>query len=194
MVIIASFPAFSFCRYRRFAIRIVLCLLISAAGVFTLWSGKQTSQLVFAQPSREVAASLNLTVRDSMTGVAVPSDLSSRNKDRLQKFATNVDGSLTYQLSDGRNDLEIHAVGYTDLTTHFEVDSQSVKNITVWVDPLEFPTELRPEVIASKIRSGQALLHGHVFDSMTRQPVSGAHVYLECAGVEAETNNRGYLL
>ena len=102
-----------------------------------------------------------------MTGVAVPSDLSSRNKDRLQKFATNVDGSLTYQLSDGRNDLEIHAVGYTDLTTHFEVDSQSVKNITVWVDPLEFPTELRPEVIASKIRSGQALLHGHVFDSMT---------------------------
>src|SRR5437762_1153268 len=129
-----------------------------------------------------------------MTGVAVPSDLSSRNKDRLQKFATNVDGSLTYQLSDGRNDLEIHAVGYTDLTTHFEVDSQSVKNITVWVDPLEFPTELRPEVVSSKIRSGQALLHGHVFESITRQPVSGAHVYLECAGVEAETNDRGYFL
>src|SRR5437879_3837124 len=100
MVIIASFPAFSFRRYRRFAIRIVLCLLISAAGVLTLWRGKQTSQLVFAQPSREAAASLNLAVRDSMTGYAVPGGISSRNKDRLQKFATNAEGSFSYPLLD----------------------------------------------------------------------------------------------
>src|SRR2546423_232659 len=145
---ITSFPTFPLYCYRRFAVRVILCLLIPAAAILTLSVGKQTSQLVLAQPSRKAAASLNLIVRDSMTGNAAPGDISSRNKDRLQKLATNADGGVSYPLLDGRNDLEIHAVGYKELTTYFEADSQSVKSVTVWVDPIEPPPELRPEVIA----------------------------------------------
>jgi len=66
--------------------------------------------------------------------------------------------------------------------------------VTFWVDPLEPPAELRPEVITSKIRSGEALLHGHIFDSETGLPIKGARVRLERAGVRSQTNARGYFL
>src|SRR5438094_731163 len=104
---ITSFPTFPLHCYRRFAVRIILSLLIFAAAVLTLSVGKQTSQPVFAQPFRAAAANLNLVVRDSMTEYAVPSEVSSNNKDRRQTFTTNADGRVNYPLSSGRNDLEI---------------------------------------------------------------------------------------
>jgi len=129
-----------------------------------------------------------------MTGSAVSSEIEAKGKNGQATFSIDAEGTGRYQLSSGRNDLEVRAVGYKNLATHFEPDSDSVKDVTIWIDPLEPPDELRPEVVSSKIRSGQALLHGHVFDNITRQPLSGAHVYLECAGVEAQTNDRGYFL
>ena len=191
---ITSFPGFLISRTPRLAIRLVLSLLISAAAVLSLLICRQTSRVVFGRTSREFAGSLNLIVRDSLTGSAVSSEIAAKDRNGLATFSTDAEGTGRYQLSSGRNDLEVHAVGYRNLATHFESDSDSVKDVTIWIDPLEPPNELRPEVVSSKIRSGQALLHGHVFDSTTRQPVSGAHVYLECAGVEAETNDRGYFL
>jgi hypothetical protein len=133
-------------------------------------------------------------VRDSLTGYAVSSEVAAQSKNGPAALSTNAEGRGSYQLASGRNDLEIRAVGYKNLLTHFEPDVQSVKDVTVWVDPLEPPNELRPEVVASKIRSGHALLHGHVFDGETGQPIKGAQVYLECAGVESLTNDRGYFL
>ena len=168
---ITSFPGLLLSRTPRLAKRLIFSLLISAAAVLSLVICRQTSRVVFGRTSREVAGSLNLIVRDSMTGSALSSEIAARGKNGLAAFSTDAEGTGPYQLSSGRNDLEIHAVGYKDLTTHFEVDSQSVKNVTAWVDPLQSPAELRPEVIASKIRPGQTLLHGHVFDSITRQPV-----------------------
>src|SRR5437773_323726 len=191
---ITSFPGSLLSRTPRLAIRLVLSLLISAAAVLSLLVCRQTSRVVFGRTSREVAGSLNLIVRDSLTGSAVSSDIDAKDKKGLATFSTDAEGTGRYKLSSGRNDLEVHAVGYKNLATHFEPDSGSVKDVTIWIDPLGPPDELHPEVVSSKIRSGQALLHGHVFDSTTRQPVSGAHVYLECAGVEAETNDRGYFL
>jgi len=90
-------------------------------------------------------------------------------------------GREIYQLASGLKDLEIQAVDHKSLRTHFEPDLQSVKNVTFWVDPLEPPDELRPEVITSKTRAGQALLHGHVLDSETGLPIKGARVRLERA-------------
>jgi 5-hydroxyisourate hydrolase-like protein (transthyretin family) len=40
------------------------------------------------------------------------------------------------------------------------------------------------------MRSGQALLHGHVLDSETGLPVKGARVRLERSGVKAQTDAR----
>ena len=176
---ITSFPGFLLSRTPRLAIRFVFSLLISAAAVLSLLICRQSSRVVFGRTSREVAGSLNLIVRDSMTGSAVSSEIAAKVKNGLATFLTDAEGTGRHQLSSGRNDLEVHAVGYKNLATHFEPDSDSVKDVTIWIDPLEPPDELRPEVVSSKIRRGQALLHGHVFDSGTRQPISGAHVHLE---------------
>jgi exo-beta-1,3-glucanase (GH17 family) len=172
--------------------RAIITLLICMAAVLTSSGYKRTSPVALA--SREVTTSINLMVRDSMTGYAVPSEIVSKDKNLVAKFSTNASGVLSYQLASGRNDLEMQAVGFKNLQTHFEADSRSVTQVTVWLDPLESHNELRSEVINSKLRAGQALLHGHVLDSETRQPLSGAHVYLECAGIEAQTNARGYFL
>src|SRR5437660_1860526 len=147
---ITSFPGFLLSRTPRLAIRFVFSLLISAAAVLSLLICRQSSRVVFGRTSREVAGSLNLIVRDSMTGSAVSSEIAAKGKNGLATFSTDAEGTGRYQLSSGRNDLEIDAVGYEDLRTHFEADSESVMNVTVWVDPLESPPDLRPEVIASK--------------------------------------------
>src|SRR2546427_8674391 len=191
---IISFPGSLLSRTPRLAIRLVFSLLISTAAVLSLLICRQTSRVVFGRSSSEVAGSLNLIVRDSLTGSAVSSEIDAKGKNGLATLSLDADGAGRYPLSSGRNDLEVHAVGYKNLATHFEPDSDSVKDVTIWIDPLEPPDELRPEVVSSKIRWGQALLHGHVFDSGTRQPISGAHVHLECAGVESQTNDRGYFL
>src|SRR5438874_6455218 len=103
--------------------RLVLSLLISAAAVLSLLICRQSSRVVFGRTSREVAGSLNLIVRDSMTGSALSSEIAAKGKNGLATFPTDAEGTGRYQLSSGRSDLEIHAVGYKNLATHFEPDS-----------------------------------------------------------------------
>src|SRR5437764_735954 len=136
---IISFSGFFSSCYRRLAGRMIFSLLIAAAATLSSLLCGQTSRVAFAQTSSEMFANLNLIVRDSMTGQAVRSEVASNNKNGPMTFSANADGARSYRLSSGRNDLDVHAVGYKDLSTHFEADSQSVKNVTVWVDPLQSP-------------------------------------------------------
>jgi hypothetical protein len=146
------------------------------------------------QSRSDGGSKLKLRVRDSMTGVALPAEIVSQVKNGVGTLWTNAKGEGNYQLVSGRNELELHAANHKSLRTHFEPDVQPVTNVTFWIDPLEPPEELRPEVINSKLRSGQALLHGHVFDSETGLPIMDAQVRLERAGVRSHTNDRGYFL
>lgn len=168
--------------------------LVALVLIHGLLTHEPAVQVAFGENSNQVGGSLKIVVRDSMTGAAVPGEIVSQAKNGAGALWTNAKGQGDYQLSSGRNDLEIHAVGHKSLRTHFEPDFQPVKNVTVWVDPVELPAELVPEVISLKIRPGQALLHGHVFDSETGLPVKGARVRLERAGVKSKTNAQGYFL
>src|SRR5437016_14613174 len=111
---ITSFPGLLLSRTPRLAKRLIFSLLISAAAVLSLVICRQTSRVVFGRTSREVAGSLNLIVRDSMTGSALSSEIAARGKNGLAAFSTDAEGTGPYQLSSGRSDLEIHAVGYKD--------------------------------------------------------------------------------
>jgi len=112
-------------RYSRSAIRVVLLLLIFIGANVGWLTCRQTPRVVFAQASSEAVASLKLVVRDSMTGYAVQGEINAKTKNAPTTFSTDVEGRGNYHLSSGRNDLEIRAIGYQNLLTHFEPDSQS---------------------------------------------------------------------
>jgi hypothetical protein len=185
----------------RLASRVAFSLFFSLTIITGLLTHKKSLPVAFGensrpavQPSSGGRGSLKLVVRDSMTGFALRGEVTSQVKNGAGALWTNAKGQGTYLLANGVNDLEIRAVEHKSLRTHFEPDFQSVKNVTIWVDPLAPPDELRPEVIMSKIRPGQALLHGHVLDSETGLPIKGARVRLERAAVRSQTNARGYFL
>ena len=175
-----------------------VALWVAFASVVIL--GPQVVQLrptdVLAKASsKQNSSTLNISVRDSVTGYAV--------SDRVI-FATPRGGAITmlsnsasaqslYQLSSGHNDLEVVASGYQPLKTHFELDTQSALDVTVWVDPEQIPEELRPEVIQSRLKAGFVMLHGHVVNT-SGQPLQGVRVYLEQIGVGGLTDSRGYFL
>jgi len=112
-------------RYSRSAIRVVLLLLIFTGANVGWLTCRQTPRVVFAQASSEAVASLKLVVRDSMTGYAVQGEINAKTKNAPTTFSTDVEGRGNYHLSSGRNDLEIRAIGYQNLLTHFEPGSQS---------------------------------------------------------------------
>ena len=56
--------------------------------------------------------------------------------------------------------------------SHFAVDPQTPLAVTVWLDPLEPPEELRPEAISAKLRPGYTMLHGHVSDVQAGRPLA----------------------
>jgi len=180
--------------FHRLARRILFLVFFSITIIPGVLTHAPALPVVFGENSAYVGGSLKLVVRDSVTGYALPAEVVSQVKNGAGNLWTNAKGQGDYQLSSGRNELEIQAVNHKSLRTHFEPDSLPVKNVTFWVDPLELPDELRPELINSKLRPGQALVHGHVFDSETGLPVKGARVQLEHAGVKSQTNARGYFL
>jgi hypothetical protein len=178
----------------RLASRIAFLLFLSLTIVTGLLTHRQSLPVAFGENSRPEGGSLKLVVRDSMTGFPLRGEVVSQVKNGVGSLWTDAKGQGNYQLASGLNELEILADHHKTLRTHFEPDFQPVKNVTFWVDPLEPPDELRPEIITSKIRPGHALLHGHVFDSETGLPIKGARVRLERAGVRSQTNARGYFL
>ena len=68
----------------------------------------------------------------------------------------------------------------------------SADSVTVWVDPAEPPPELRRESVLARLRPGQMLVHGHVSDRVTGEPLEGVLVRVRGAGVSSRTGRRGY--
>src|SRR5437660_12615349 len=106
---ITSFPGLLLSRTPRLAKRLIFSLLISAAAVLSLLICRQTSRVVFGRTAREFAGSLDLVVRDSLTGSAVSGEIDPKDRNGLATFLVGAEGTGRYQLSSGRNDLEVHA-------------------------------------------------------------------------------------
>jgi hypothetical protein len=172
---------------------LVLCAVVLAIAAL----GYRSDQLTATATPTQTQASggLNISFRDSATGYAVPTSFSAENQTARARavLVTDAAGRGRYQLAAGRHNLEVVARGYRPLKTHFEVDPQTPLAITVWLDPLEPPEELRPEVVAAKLIPGYTMLHGHVADAQVGRPLAGVRIRLENAGVEAQTDERGYI-
>jgi hypothetical protein len=169
-------------------------ILVVAVAALGYRNGKLTIPALLAEAQAQ-PGSLNISFRDSLTGYAVSTQLTAENLSTRTRTAlvTDAAGHGRYQLAAGRHNLEVAARGYRALKTHFEVDPQTPLAVTVWLDPVEPPEELRPEVVTAKLRPGYTMLHGHVANAQG-QPLAGAGIRLENAGVETQTDERGYFL
>jgi hypothetical protein len=86
------------------------------------------------------------------------------------------------------------ATGDRPLRTRFELSEDAAVFAVLWLDPSEPATELSPEALSTLVQPGRAVVHGHVVDIESGRPVAGARVRLERAGVEAQTDERGYFV
>ncbi|HVQ39638.1 MAG TPA: SpoIID/LytB domain-containing protein [Pyrinomonadaceae bacterium] len=195
---------------KRFSLRItptVFLTIFLGAVVIGVFLHLPASRSAPGASSVQGGGKLKIVVRDSATGSPLAAEVVSQVEDRglsespalvggsrAETLRTNAKGEGEYQLSSGKNELEIHAVNHKSLRTHFQPDAQAVKTVTFWVDPITPPDELRAEVIAAKTRAGQALLHGHVFDVVSGLPIKGARIQLQRAGVKSRTDARGYFV
>ena len=193
-----SLNHFSFCalfsgsRGRRISIVSAMVLIAVAALGFRGGRLSFTAAPVQAQTS----GSLKISFRDSLTGYAVPTLFASEKQKEGARnvLVTDAAGRGLYQLAAGRHDIEVAPGGYRPMKTHFAVDPQTPLAVTVWLDPLEPPEELRPEVIRAKLRPGYTMLHGHVSDVQAGRPLAKVRIRLEQSGVETQTDERGYFL
>ena len=84
-------------------------------------------------------------------------------------------------------------VSFRDSSTGHAINGSTAApdaNVIVWVDPLQPPPELRPDVIAAQWRDGFMFVHGHVTGRETGLPLEAARV--DAGGVSTTTDGRGY--
>lgn len=165
------------------------------------------------QPLDPGGGTLRMRVRDSRTGRSLAASLKAFATSEKPPFAVNArtlehllgahpqpelagslasDRATAVALSQGTHVLELQAAGHRPLATYFEVTGGEARDVTVWLDPLTLPPELRPEAIQAALRPGYALLHGHVSDAATGRPVPDAQVYVRQRGVATATDENGY--
>ena len=140
------------------------------------------------------AREFTVTLRDSVTGKRVSGTVTDVSEGvNVRSFLTDAAGKGSFQLADGRNDLEIEAPGYNSLKTHFDGGDAGL-DVTIWLDPVALPNEMRPAAIESRLQNGSTLIHGHLTDSESGRPLANARVYLENAKAEARTDKTGYFI
>jgi hypothetical protein len=151
--------------------------------------------LALAAPSAS-AARLEITVRDSATGYGVPARVLAGANERAAGRALLLDAAARgrFDLPAGAHFVEARATGYRPLRARFDLSAETTLSTVLWLDPAEPPVELRAENVRALARPGHALVHGHVADVQSGRPVRGAHVRLERAGLEADTDARGYFV
>jgi hypothetical protein len=142
------------------------------------------------------AARLEIVVRDSATGYAVPARVLARANEQLPSRALFMDAAArgAFDLPAGSHVIEVEAAGHRPLRTRFELSNDATLSAVLWLDPSEPPVELRPESLSALVQPGRAVVHGHVVDVQSGRPVPGARVVLERAGLEARTDERGYFV
>ena len=190
--------------YKEVCRSLFFLLLISSGGMIFPFGGnssdKSGSSLIGVSfgdmpngwLSETPQANLAITVRDSVTGNRVSGGITAVSADAAPTTSlTDGAGRGTFHLAAGRNDLVIAALGYNSLKTYF-IANQTELDITVWLDPLELPREMRPEIVESNMRAGLTLIHGHIIDSKNGQPLKNARIYLEHAMVDTRSDSRGY--
>ncbi|MEQ1603867.1 MAG: SpoIID/LytB domain-containing protein [Pyrinomonadaceae bacterium] len=156
---------------------------IEASGFRFSFSG-----LLSALPSQ--TGSINITVRDSVSGRRVPAALRSISNDGAVFRALADESGKGTVSSKGRTDIDVEANGYRPIKTYFSVDGNSL-NVTVYLDPVDIPVSMRSETIAANAREGRTLIHGHIFEE-NGMPVANARISIDTFDQFSESDSSGY--
>lgn len=136
------------------------------------------------------SGSINITVRDSVTGQRLPASLTSvANDGTVSRTDAASDGKGTVAAK-GRTDIEVSAPGYRTIRSYFAVDGNSL-DVTVYLDPIDVPIAMRSETIAAESRQGMTLIHGHIFDE-NGIAIPNAAVSIAGSDLQAISDAAGY--
>lgn len=139
-------------------------------------------------------ATLEIEVRDSATGVRVPAQLWLKRSTSPEPTVVKLQEQQRLRLPHSPEPLQlrVETPHHRPLETILEADYDPRLPVTFWLDPLELPAELQPERIQALRRPGYLLLHGHVTDHETGQPLAEVLVSTEHTRLHTRTNARGY--
>ncbi len=178
---------------KKLGIPAAIFLVLLAVSYFSAAVEASESLFSFSGLAASVptqSGSINITVRDSVTGKRVAAKMRTISSDGAES-RTDADeigkGSVSAL---GRTDIEIHADGYSPIKTYFIVNGSAL-NVTVYLDPTLIPTEMRDESIAGALREGTTLIHGHIYDE-NGKPVTDARVTFEALRESARSDSSGY--
>lgn len=174
--------------------------LLACALLFTLLLPSSGSgREALSSPGGETSpATLDIEVRDSATGVRVPAQLWLRDPTSTEPTAwkqAELDqerGHLRLPHRPVPLMLRVEAPDHHPLETMLEADYDPTLPLKFWLDPLSLPEVLRPERIQAQLRPGMMLLHGHVTDEVTGQPLAQVEVSTENTRLHTRTNTAGY--
>jgi len=112
-------------------------ILFSIGCAVVAYASRSKLPLLAAFPSSSLnpSAVLNVTLRDSLSGLFISSALSLRDKDgKIKRLSTDKTGRGRFQITPGLNDFEVAAAGYEVLRTHFDFVDASELSLTLWLD------------------------------------------------------------
>ncbi len=168
--------------------------LLSAASGALLITG------ALAAAAHAAPAEIEIDVRSSVTGRGLSKMASVAVKDnRGQSLASAVARASAplrqrFQVPPGLHRLEVDVPGHNGIRVALDTPAGKRLPVKVWLDPEETPNELRPEVVKQKTIATKTMLHGHVIDDATGEPLSGATVTLELTKSKTHTDANGYFV
>lgn len=181
----------------RSSLLLLPCFL--ACGLFLILAPKAIAKTRKSDgANRGVGSSTGsalIAIRDSLTGHGLPAVIDvdgARPTSSAQVLAATRTRAQHLELPEGPHTLTVRAYGHQAIETRFQAQAGKTLPITIWLDPKSVPDELRPHVVKSKLRAGFAMLHGHIVDAVTGEPLAGVSVREN--SVQATSDSRGYFL
>lgn len=139
--------------------------------------------------SSHQAGTLNITVRDSLTGRRVAAEVRSL-KNIGEGRITAADFGRAEIVGTGRVELKTSAGGYKDIETYFDLDEIG-KDVVIWLDPSDVQARLAVDAADPFLNNEKlAVFEGFVFDS-NGAAIAGADVEIGEGSVKTRTDANG---
>lgn len=140
--------------------------------------------IVFKQVSSQQYGIINISLKDSKTGLGIPGSIYVFDGSSRKSFITKKYGKLSFEGIVGLKEFEISSKGYKTLYTHFTLNAKDTLSVDVLLDS-------ENEFIFKTLSPGMALISGHIINKATGAPVRNAKVSV--SGMQTTvTNNNGY--
>jgi len=136
-----------------------------------------------------------MQIRDSKTGYGIPAEIQIINlhaPNITYKESSNKYGKITLTLFDGLYKYKITSPNYKSIENYFKLPFEQKLPIQIWLDPIQLPAEISPELLSKSIRTDYAYIYGYVVDSVNFQPIANVKVSSRKSKSESYTNEKGF--